>query len=189
MKNNHRAQSLERQVEAFFPETAERTRAKPIHAPPLWRKLLLQRRKLVYPPSSRPFTPFTEALYAVHSRSNLCSQGAFSVAYGSAQVIYIYKYAKLFQDTDGSVVMRNAKNMNDFIAKNTSAKRGIDECTTEEEVMEFILSTLKEISFMACSIRMPPERRERIAGSIALLERCVGLYSRKPIWRDAANCH
>jgi hypothetical protein len=47
--------------------------------------------------------------------------------------------------------------------------------------MEFILSTLKEISFMACSIPMPPERREQIAESITLLERCVGLYSRKPI--------
>ena len=85
--------------------------------------------------------------------------------------------------------MRNAKNMNDFIAKTASAKRGIDDCTTEEEVMEFILFKLKEISFMACSIRMPPERRGQIAESITLLEGCVGLYSRKPIWRDAANCH
>ncbi len=79
--------------------------------------------------------------------------------------------------------------MSNFIAKNIFAKRGIEDCGTEEEIMEFILFKLKEISFMACSIPMPPERREQIAGSIALLERCVGLYSRKPIWRDAANSH
>ncbi len=78
--------------------------------------------------------------------------------------------------------------MSNFIAKDAITKAGINSIgATEEEIMEFILSALKEISVMACSIHMPPERRERIAESITLFEGCAGLYSYKPIWRDAAN--
>ena len=78
--------------------------------------------------------------------------------------------------------------MSSFIGRNAFVRGGIENLgATDEEITEFILSTLKEISFMACGIPMPPERREQIAGCITLFEGCAGLYGRKPIWRDAAN--
>ena len=44
---------------------------------------------------------------------------------------------------------------------------------TEEEITEFILSTLREISIMAYSIPFTSQERERIAKSIELLEGCI----------------
>ncbi len=44
---------------------------------------------------------------------------------------------------------------------------------TEEEVTEFILSTLKEISIMAYSVPFSSQERERISKSIELLEGCI----------------
>jgi hypothetical protein len=43
----------------------------------------------------------------------------------------------------------------------------------EQEVAEFILSTLREISIMAYSVAFTSLERDRIAKSIELLEGCI----------------
>ena len=50
---------------------------------------------------------------------------------------------------------------------------GVYSGATGEEVTEFILSTLREISVMAYSMAFTSEERERIAKSIELLEGCI----------------
>ncbi len=43
----------------------------------------------------------------------------------------------------------------------------------DEEITDFILSTLREISIMAYSFPFTSQERERIAKSIELLEGCI----------------
>ncbi len=50
---------------------------------------------------------------------------------------------------------------------------GVYSGATGEEVTEFILSTLREISVMAYSMAFTSEERERIAKSIELLDGCI----------------
>ncbi len=66
--------------------------------------------------------------------------------------------------------------MNDLVANGAFAKELIVyNGATEEEVTEFILSTLKEISIMAYSTKFTCEEKERIAKSIELLGGCINV--------------
>ena len=64
--------------------------------------------------------------------------------------------------------------MNNLVS-NGAVAREVVVCSdaTEEEVTDFILSTLKEISIMAYSVPFSSQERERIAKSIELLEGCI----------------
>jgi hypothetical protein len=64
--------------------------------------------------------------------------------------------------------------MNDLVSNGAFAREVIVcDGATEEEVTDFILSTLKEISIMAYSVAFTSQERERIAKSIELLEGCI----------------
>jgi hypothetical protein len=66
------------------------------------------------------------------------------------------------------------KNMSSLVSNGTLAQEaGVYSGATDEEVTEFILSTLREISIMAYSMAFTLEERERIARSIELLEGCI----------------
>ena len=66
------------------------------------------------------------------------------------------------------------KNMNNIISNGAFAQEvGVYSGATDEEVTEYILSTLREISIMAYSMAFTLEERERIAKSIELLEGCI----------------
>ncbi len=64
--------------------------------------------------------------------------------------------------------------MNDLVSNGAFASEvAVYNGANEEEVTEFILSTLREISIMAYSIAFTSQERERIVKSIELLEGCV----------------
>jgi hypothetical protein len=66
------------------------------------------------------------------------------------------------------------KNMSSLVSNGAFAQgAGVYSGATGEEVTEFILSTLREISVMAYSMAFTSEERERIAKSIELLEGCI----------------
>jgi hypothetical protein len=66
------------------------------------------------------------------------------------------------------------KNMSSLVSNGALAQEaGFYSGATDEEVTEFILSTLREISIMAYSMPFTLEERERIARSIELLEGCI----------------
>jgi len=63
------------------------------------------------------------------------------------------------------------KHMSNLVSNGAFAQgAGIYSGATGEEVTEFILSTLREISIMAYSMAFTLEEQERIAKSIELLE-------------------
>lgn len=64
--------------------------------------------------------------------------------------------------------------MNDLVSNGAFANEvAVCNGASEEEVTEFILSTLKEISIMAYSIAFTSQEKERIAKSIELLGGCI----------------
>ena len=64
--------------------------------------------------------------------------------------------------------------MNDLVSNGAFASEvAVYNGANEEEVTEFILSTLREISIMAYSIAFSSQERERIVKSIELLEVCI----------------
>jgi hypothetical protein len=64
--------------------------------------------------------------------------------------------------------------MNNLVSNSTFAQGGgVYGGATDEEVTEFILSTLREISIMAYAVAFTLEERERITKSITLLEGCI----------------
>ncbi len=64
--------------------------------------------------------------------------------------------------------------MNNLVSNGAFAHEvGVYGGATDEEVTEFILSTLREISVMAYAMVFTLEEKERIAKSIALLEGCI----------------
>ena len=64
--------------------------------------------------------------------------------------------------------------MNDLVSNGAFASEVlVFNGANDEEVTEFILSTLQEISIMAYSIEFTSQERERIAKSIELLEGCI----------------
>jgi hypothetical protein len=64
--------------------------------------------------------------------------------------------------------------MNNVITNGAFAQEvGVYGGATDEEVTEFILSTLREISLMAYSVAFTLEEKERISRSIELLEGCI----------------
>ncbi len=69
--------------------------------------------------------------------------------------------------------------------------RAGDISTSDDELIESVLNELQLLAITLCSIAMPPERRERIAEAVTLLEGCAGIYKNrrgeKLIWHDAAN--
>ena len=66
------------------------------------------------------------------------------------------------------------QSMNDLVSNGAFASEVlVFNGANDEEVTEFILSTLQEISIMAYSIEFTSQERERIAKSIELLEGCI----------------
>jgi hypothetical protein len=66
------------------------------------------------------------------------------------------------------------RNMNDLVSNGAFASEvAVYNGANDEEVTEFILSTLREISIMAYSMAFTSQERERIVKSIELLEGCV----------------
>jgi hypothetical protein len=64
--------------------------------------------------------------------------------------------------------------MNELVSNCAFAQEvGVYSGATGEEVTEFILSTLREISIMAYSMAFTREEKERISKSIELLEGCI----------------
>jgi hypothetical protein len=66
------------------------------------------------------------------------------------------------------------QSMNDLVSNGAFAGEVlVYNGANDEEVTEFILSTLQEISIMAYSVEFTPLERERLAKSIELLEGCI----------------
>ncbi len=64
--------------------------------------------------------------------------------------------------------------MNNLVSNSAFAQGGgVYGGATDEEVTEFILSTLREISMMAYAVAFTQEEQERITKSITLLEGCI----------------
>jgi hypothetical protein len=66
------------------------------------------------------------------------------------------------------------RNMNDLVSNGAFVREvAVYNGANDEEVTEFILSTLREISIMAYSMAFTSQERERIVKSIELLEGCL----------------
>jgi len=62
------------------------------------------------------------------------------------------------------------RNMNDLVSNGEFA---VFNGANDEEITEFILSTLREISIMAYSMDFTFQEKERIVRSIEMLEGCI----------------
>jgi hypothetical protein len=66
------------------------------------------------------------------------------------------------------------RNMNDLVSNDAfGSEVAVYNGANDEEVTEFILSTLREISIMAYSMDFTSQERQRIVRSIELFEGCV----------------